>query len=184
MAARPRIPSSDSFEWQQVWKAPVSLKVVTTAWKVLKQRMATCDNLQRRQVLISSSEARCTLCKLNEESIEHLFFDCQKAVEIWNEILIWIGKLAVNHHTAKDHFLAFTNLGRKEDISFLTCVWICTIWCLWKLRNGCKFNQELWSKDKMIAEIKSRLWSWRMAFDFKTPATVFRRWCAAANLSG
>ncbi|XP_057793258.1 uncharacterized protein LOC131009871 [Salvia miltiorrhiza] len=183
-AARPSIPSSDGFDWHQVWKTPASFKAVLTAWKVLKQRMATCDNLQRRHVPISYSEAMCTLCKSNQESIEHLFFECQRAVEVWNEILVWIGKVAVNHHSAKGHFLAFTNLGRKEEISFLTGVWSCTIWCMWKQRNGCKFNQEPWNKDKLIAEIKSRLWSWRMAFDLKSAATGFRGWFAAATLSG
>ncbi|XP_057779695.1 uncharacterized protein LOC130998280 [Salvia miltiorrhiza] len=183
VAAGRCIRSTFGFEWQQIWKAPASFKAITTAWKVLKQRMATSDNLQKRHVAITSSEAICILCKLKEESIEHLFFECQKSVEIWNENLKWIGKQAVNQHTAKEHFSAFTNLGRKEDTSFLTCVWICTIWCLWKQRNGCKFNQDLWSKDKVVAEIKSRLWSWRMAFTSISSAMVFRQWCAAVNLS-
>ncbi|XP_057811439.1 uncharacterized protein LOC131025661 [Salvia miltiorrhiza] len=157
---------------------------ITTAWKVLKGRVPTSENLRKRQVIIQDSEELCVFCKGAVETIDHLFFECHETEEIWSHILRWVGKQSARHHKAKDHLLAFVNLGNKKDASFLLGVWICTIWCLWKGRNECKFNQGMWSKERMTAEIKIRLWGWRTAFKVSSSPLDFRRWIVAVNLDG
>ncbi|XP_057788810.1 uncharacterized protein LOC131005760 [Salvia miltiorrhiza] len=183
-AACPLSASRQIEEWSLIWKAPATYKAITTAWKVLKGRVPTCDNLRKRQVIIQDSEKLCLFCKGADETIDHLFFECQETDEIWNHILRWVGKQSARHHKAKDHLLAFVNLGNKKDAPFLLGVWICTIWCLWKGRNECKFNQGTWSKERMTAEIKNRLWGWRTAFKVSSSPPDFRRWFVAVNLDG
>ncbi|XP_057792978.1 uncharacterized protein LOC131009581 [Salvia miltiorrhiza] len=183
LETNPSSSSREVLEWKQIWKAPATFKAVTIAWKVLKGRLTTCDNLQKRNVAITNMEAICVLCKTKAEFIDHLFFECFKSEEIWKEIIRWIGKQAASQQKAKEHLLAFTNLGNKKDVSFLSGVWICTIWCIWKERNDCKFNQKKWSKGKLVAEIKSRMWGWRMAFNCPIFATEFRQWFTMVKLS-
>ncbi|XP_057775496.1 uncharacterized protein LOC130994470 [Salvia miltiorrhiza] len=150
---------SEKLEFTMIWKTPATQKAKTTAWRVLKGRMATCDNLQRRQVNVSSSEAVCVLCKTHLETTEHLFFTCQNSVDIWNDVLNWLGKKAVLHHKAKDHFLAFRSIEDKEEE-----------------KNEGKFNQGVWNKDRIVTEIKSRLWGWNEAFNLTNAAPDFRSW--------
>ncbi|XP_057775506.1 uncharacterized protein LOC130994480 [Salvia miltiorrhiza] len=165
---------SEKPEFTMIWKTPATQKAKTTAWRVLKGRMAICDNLQRQQVNISSSEAVCVLCKTHLETTEHLFFTCQNSVDIWNDVLNWLGKKTVLHHKAKDHFLAFRSIGDKEEEKFYSGIWICIIWCVWKGRNEGKFNQGVWNKDRIVTEIKSRLWGWKEAFNLTNASPDFR----------
>ncbi|XP_057811569.1 uncharacterized protein LOC131025797 [Salvia miltiorrhiza] len=184
LEAKPVDIQKEEKEWPFIWKAPAPFKARTTSWKVLKGRLATCDELQKRHVAIQNSEALCVFCKLKPESIDHIFFECQKTDEVGKNILRWIGKQSPNHHKANEHMLAFINLGNKEDIQFLLGVWICTIWCVWKGRNECMFNQGTWRTERTLTEIKTMLWGWSLAFNLPTSSTEFRRWFSAVKLCG
>ncbi|XP_057792391.1 uncharacterized protein LOC131009169 [Salvia miltiorrhiza] len=164
-----------------IWKAQVPAKVIATAWKVLKGRIATVDNLRRRQAAMHLATDMCALCQLKEETIEHLFFLCQKTDEIWKEVLSWTSKQAVLHCQTKAHFNAFVNLGSKKDVDFFLGVWVCVIWSIWKTRNNCIFNQGSWNKARMMAEIKARLWGWRSNSVQPTQEQEFRSWFTAAR---
>ncbi|XP_057803191.1 uncharacterized protein LOC131018490 [Salvia miltiorrhiza] len=168
-------------ELAMIWKAQVPAKVIATAWKVLKGRIATMDNHRRRQVVTHSAADLCPLCQLKEETIEHLLFLCHKTDEIWKEILRWTGKQAVFHFKSKAHFNAFVNLGSKKDVDFFLGVWLCVIWSIWKIRNNCIFNQGSWNKERVMAEIKARLWVWRSDLNQPTQEHKFRRWFFAVR---
>ncbi|XP_057771184.1 uncharacterized protein LOC130990996 [Salvia miltiorrhiza] len=144
--------------------------------------MATVDNLLKRNVPISNSESRCALCQMQLEDANHIFLSCIMSAGIWNELLRWLGKQSALHSNAIVHSSAFTNIGNKKDGQFLAGVWMCTVWCIWKGRNEVRFNHGKWAQDKMVAEIKSRLWSWKQAYNLRIPTEDFRAWFAAANL--
>ncbi|XP_057778386.1 uncharacterized protein LOC130997144 [Salvia miltiorrhiza] len=166
-------------EMALIWKA--SAKAVITAWKVLRGRFPTFDNLRRRQVNFQSGNL-CVLCNSCEESINHLFFSCHKTDAIWKDIISWLGKQTASQTQAKAHFNAFINLGNKDDVKLLLSVWICTIWCFWRKRNECIFKQGMWNRERIFSEIKSILWGWKMAFNLVTPYSEFRRWFSAEAL--
>ncbi|XP_057811391.1 uncharacterized protein LOC131025608 [Salvia miltiorrhiza] len=176
-------PHEDNI-WSLIWKAAVPFKTRTTAWRILKGRLPTCDELQKRQVSFQNADILCGFCKVKDETINHTFFECFKADEVWKEILRWIGKQTTMNHKAKEHLLAFINLGNKDDSHFLLVVWLCTIWCIWKERNVCKFNQGVWRKEKLVAEIKTRIWGWMEAFKMQRITSDFRRWFTEAKLHG
>ncbi|XP_057792335.1 uncharacterized protein LOC131009129 [Salvia miltiorrhiza] len=157
-----------------VWKAQVPLKAKTTAWRILMGRMATCDNLQRRKVINSNADATCILCKEEIETSDHVFFSCKLTSNLWYAILKWVGKHSVLPRRAKDHLEAFRNLGEKEDTSFLNTIWLCFVWCVWKWRNVCKFQQEEWKAERVLAEIKTRTWGWVSAFSKQPNLRDFR----------
>ncbi|KAL8465794.1 hypothetical protein ACS0TY_035049 [Phlomoides rotata] len=64
--------------FKKLWKSWATRKAVTS-WKVLKQKMATTDNLIRRGIHINDEDKTCQLCKEKEENIRHLFFDCKRS---------------------------------------------------------------------------------------------------------
>ncbi|XP_057779766.1 uncharacterized protein LOC130998361 [Salvia miltiorrhiza] len=117
-----------------------------------------------KECYIPTQDISCVLCQEKTEDSNHLFFSCQKATEVWYDLLSWIGKSAALHSSASNHLMGFSNIGHKKDILFLTGLWICTVWCIWKKRNDIRFKQGKWSRDGVTAEIKSHVWSWLQVF--------------------
>ncbi|XP_057793236.1 uncharacterized protein LOC131009848 [Salvia miltiorrhiza] len=144
--------------------------------------MATCDNLVRRHVLNTSPETDCIFCHSQMEDLEHILFLCEKTGEIWNAFLRWIGKSSALHHNAKEHFLAFIGLGNKAETRFLTGLWISIVWSIWKERNNCIFKQGVWNKDKLVLEIKMKLWCWKMIFKLEAPVLDLQAWLSLEGI--
>ncbi|XP_057791348.1 uncharacterized protein LOC131008491 [Salvia miltiorrhiza] len=163
-----------------IWKAPAPPKVITTAWKALRGRMATCENLLKRKVNIQHQEALCVFCKATIETADHLFLSCDKVYQLWSEVVAWLGKQTVLPCKVKNHFNAFINLGCKKEKRFLLSVWSGVIWSIWKVRNECKFQLGEWNSYKMIVELKSRLWSWMTIHNVQKSTEEFRSWYTAA----
>ncbi|XP_057793433.1 uncharacterized protein LOC131010054 [Salvia miltiorrhiza] len=92
----------------------------TTAWRIMDGRLATCDNLLKRQVSVPITETVCALCKLQLEDTNHLFFSCQKTTEIWYEVLLWLGKQLALPSNAKDHLFNLHKswVQERRKISF------------------------------------------------------------------
>ncbi|XP_057803730.1 uncharacterized protein LOC131019067 [Salvia miltiorrhiza] len=70
----------------KVWEAPAPHKVKVTAWRCLRNRVATCYNLFKRHVDLSVEEAWCNSCILREATTDHLFLTCAKIDLIWGAI--------------------------------------------------------------------------------------------------
>ncbi|XP_019263451.1 PREDICTED: uncharacterized protein LOC109241191 [Nicotiana attenuata] len=57
-------------------------------YMALLGKLSTRDRLARWGVI---NETLCPMCKVEEESMEHLFFKCSFTAGIWSKILRWIG---------------------------------------------------------------------------------------------
>ncbi|XP_057770796.1 uncharacterized protein LOC130990592 [Salvia miltiorrhiza] len=62
-----------------LWDTPAPQKVRVTAWRVFRNRLPTCDNLTRRNVLLGEVEKGCVACFYLQESTTHLFVECPKS---------------------------------------------------------------------------------------------------------
>ncbi|XP_057811882.1 uncharacterized protein LOC131026130 [Salvia miltiorrhiza] len=103
----------------KVWDAPAPHKVKVTAWRCLRNRLATCCNLSKRHVDLSVEEAWCNSCILIEETNEHLFLTCGKSELIWDAIQKWIGISTARPKGVVQHFLMFSHLGRVSRLGAL-----------------------------------------------------------------
>ncbi|XP_057809058.1 uncharacterized protein LOC131023530 [Salvia miltiorrhiza] len=79
-------PLSYPAEFVRVWKTKAPQKAILTAWRLLRNRLATCDNLEKRKVPLGEEEKKCQFCNLEMETAEHLFLRCSKTAEIWDTI--------------------------------------------------------------------------------------------------
>ncbi|XP_057770246.1 uncharacterized protein LOC130990064 [Salvia miltiorrhiza] len=75
----------------KVWKSPVPHKVRVTAWRTLRDRLPTCANLRRRNILVDEVDLGCNACFHNEETIDHFLLHCPKTEKVWEDILRWLG---------------------------------------------------------------------------------------------
>jgi len=75
------------------------------AWRVLLGKLPTRVNLVRRQVEMPSM--LCPLCNNEDETIQHVLFECIVAQKMWDNCNIWIGIYSVRPNTTGSHFTSF-----------------------------------------------------------------------------
>nr|XP_004240331.1 uncharacterized protein LOC101255200 [Solanum lycopersicum] len=62
-------------------------KATFTLWILLNRKLATVDRLAKWGMALDKT---CVLCKSADESIDHMFIQCQYAGEVWERLLRWI----------------------------------------------------------------------------------------------
>ncbi|XP_057771186.1 uncharacterized protein LOC130990997 [Salvia miltiorrhiza] len=150
----------------KMWGTATLQKARVAAWRVLRNRMPTCDNLKMRNIPLDEVDSMCSACFQHNESTNHLFLLCPKTEKVWDEIQRWLGLSTIRPQLVTTHFESFTNLGMgKKNEKFLTALWMCTVWQLWKRRNDCRFDGKAWETKKLFFEIKAIMWSWVKIFN-------------------
>ncbi|KAL8485478.1 hypothetical protein ACS0TY_027685 [Phlomoides rotata] len=146
---------------KKLWKSWATRKATITAWKLLKDRMATTDNLARRGIILDDEAKICQMCKEKEESTRHLFFECKVTYDLWSGILKWLGVSMALHIIPSIHFLLFENsLGRGYKAKAAASIWIGMVWSIWKLRNEVIFNKATINLERELSKIKINVWNW------------------------
>ncbi|XP_022031712.1 uncharacterized protein LOC110932763 [Helianthus annuus] len=70
------------------WCKWVPIKCNVFIWRAELNRIPTADALRRRGIVVG--DEACPLCKLEIESVEHLFASCVTAVVLWQKISRWL----------------------------------------------------------------------------------------------
>ncbi|KAL8521211.1 hypothetical protein ACS0TY_011664 [Phlomoides rotata] len=55
--------------YRKLWRSWATRKAVITAWKLIKENMATTDNLIRKGITLDEKARICQLCKDRDENI-------------------------------------------------------------------------------------------------------------------
>lgn len=69
--------------WKTVWKSEAIPKVKFFIWTLLKGKILTSYNFQKRGIV---GPSRCPNCQEAEKTIQHLFNSCPFAISCWNGI--------------------------------------------------------------------------------------------------
>ncbi|RZC29830.1 Cytochrome P450 714A1 [Glycine soja] len=80
--------SSQEECFEKLWRIKVPARFLVFAWRLLRDRLPTRQNLQRRQIQLTDS--LCPLCRTQQEDASHLFFHCSKVQPIWWETMSWL----------------------------------------------------------------------------------------------
>jgi len=91
-----------------IWHKQVSLKVYILAWRLLRDRLPTKNNLANRGIL--PLEAR--LCVIGcgyVEDVNYMFLSCPTFGALWPLVWAWLGVVGVDSQSVSDHFLQFIN---------------------------------------------------------------------------
>eukprot|EP00253_Pinus_taeda_P027841 PITA_27841 len=124
--------------WQNLWKLSSSPRSKLFFWCVLRNKVPTGDNLQRRA---HHGPTWCALCKATSESLDHLFLLCRVALELWADIKntiayngIWVSQ---NITEAWSEWTV-----RHKGTKSMSLPAIVT-WHIWKARNQIVFQDKL-----------------------------------------
>ncbi|KAL5711436.1 hypothetical protein ACHQM5_021892 [Ranunculus cassubicifolius] len=148
-----------AFPKSKVWNSLlIPPKVAFFLWTVVRGRVLTVDKIQKRGMNMVN---RCVMCKLEEETCDHLFLECSVARKIWDSLEMGCdGNL--NFSLDLKRFILHNGSPALTDIGKLywEFVFHATIWGIWLERNRRVFEGLVKPIDKIIGSIKKLMWSW------------------------
>ncbi|KAL0716162.1 hypothetical protein Bca4012_065484 [Brassica carinata] len=136
------------------WKVRCPPKMKHFLWQLVSGCIAVKKNLRSRGI---HGDICCNRCGAPEETINHVFFECPPAVQVWalsripsNPNIFPMKSLFAN----MDHL--FWRISPKMEEH--TFAWI--LWYIWKARNNKVFsNLDVDPRDTLkLAEVESKLW--------------------------
>ncbi|KAL8532344.1 hypothetical protein ACS0TY_008806 [Phlomoides rotata] len=163
-----------------IWNKLVPLKTITHSWRFLWDRLPTKINMLRRNILNSQSNLKCVLCNNKEETAKHIFFECEMSHKVWMHCYRWLGFSTVLHSNPCLNLLAFYYLfrGKKGRLKAATCV----VWLIWKGRNAFIFEGVEFQIEKIVEELKARVWSWFYIHDVGWSCSSYSDWLVKPRL--
>lgn len=95
--------------WSKVWQGNALMKVEVFSWRILKGRVTVKAELIKR-CLLQVDSAICVLCRVKEETVDHLFFEYAESLKIWSSWVDQWGLQWVAQAKAKPFFFIGMNL--------------------------------------------------------------------------
>ena len=135
--------SSERGLFDAVWQKQVPSKVSVFAWRLLRNRLPTKDNLVCRHVLHHDDMSCIGDCDSFETTF-HLIFDCDISDSVWHLLYRWLDISFIPPDTVHDHLHQFGHLMGLPRFthSFLKIIWLACVWVIWKERNNMIFKQK------------------------------------------
>ncbi|KAL4581373.1 hypothetical protein LXL04_017587 [Taraxacum kok-saghyz] len=123
------------------WCSWVPKKYQILTWRILRNRLATKDNL--RKMSFNAGNNECAICSYTMESVNHVFCDCPIAKDIWTKVFTWWGIDWRNQVSAEgilEEMVAYTQYNWEKKIRIV--VWVDFLAQLWSNRNDITFNNK------------------------------------------
>ena len=150
--------TSIPFPWKGIWKPKVPPRVAFFVWTAVLGKILTNDNLRKQQVVMVNW---CCLCKVDGESIDHLFLHCSVAKQLWDCILTLFGVHWVMPRNLPDLIACWPGaLGRHRYAVIWKAIPHCLLWSIWRERNLRTFE----GKELSPSDLQSLVF--RMLFDW------------------
>ncbi|PNY09288.1 hypothetical protein L195_g005834 [Trifolium pratense] len=127
--------------FEVIWHNQVPLEVLILAWRLLRDRLPTKDNLVARNIISHDARFCVTGCGA-PKTAKHLFLSCPIFAPLWNMVRSWLGVVSADPELLHDHFIQFIYCsgGLRARRSFLQLVWMCCISIIWHERNNRVFK--------------------------------------------
>jgi hypothetical protein len=156
-----------------IWHKQAPLKVSIFAWRLLRDRLPTKENLANRGII--SMEARLCLTGCGQvEDMDHLFLLCPFSSALWSLVRAWLDIQGVESQVISDHLPQFIHYasGLKSRRSFFHLIWLLCVWILWNDQNDMLCRNKQSSLPQLLEKVKSYSLWWlkanNVAFSFGT----------------
>ena len=156
--------------FEEIWKLRIPPKFAVFAWRLLKERLSSKENLRRRHVEII--DASCPFCRNSNENEAHLFFLCDKILPLWWESMSWVSIQGTFPLNPTQHFSQHVNcLAKGIRDTRWRCWWLALTWAVWQQRNNIIFSNWTFDGNKVMEDAIFTLWTWLKGFekDFDIP---------------
>ncbi|XP_060170678.1 uncharacterized protein LOC132601614 [Lycium barbarum] len=117
----------------------------------IKKILATVDRLLKFGVAVP---ATCVSCGLTDETLPHLFFDCNTTKTIWTRLLIWLGLTRTVGTWEEELAWTLTWAKRKSGKGEMVCTLFALVIALvWRERNRIRFQNGNFRVDMLCREM-------------------------------
>ncbi|CAN1767846.1 hypothetical protein LINPERHAP1_LOCUS10424 [Linum perenne] len=140
-----------NFPSETVWIKCAPPRVACFVWQVAHESISTIDNLIRRGFHFLN---RCIMCKVDNESIPHLFWNYSFASQVWSYFSSRLSLFGPFPEGTRNFLLAWK--GMNCDSRFAGCVKVLLhgiLWAIWGERNNKIFRDEEANVDVVRAKI-------------------------------
>ncbi|MCH79613.1 cysteine-rich receptor-like protein kinase, partial [Trifolium medium] len=138
-----------------IWHKQVPVKVSVLAWRLLRNRLPTKDNLVARHIIPVDSQLCASGCG-GLETVHHMFLSCPVFAPLWHLVRAWIGVSTADPDSLQDHLTQFSYSagGARARRLFLQLIWLCCIWVIWNERNNRVFKAREASLHQLLDKVK------------------------------
>lgn len=157
------------------WCYVVPLKINFFAWRFIQNRIPLAKNLVSRGVNLGS--ICCPFCQNSEEEINHVFFDCWFARNMWSWLCNWSDVLH-SPPTDLQHLRSLLQVGglSKNFSRLRFALLYATIWMIWNARNRLVFKKLVPSVHLTADAIISSSFNW-FKFRCDVRSLNWNDWC-------
>lgn len=121
-------------------------------WLTLNQKLATVDRLARWKIDVPKECVLCTSKK--EETLTHLFFECEYAKSIWAILLDWLGeKHSIKRWDKEVQWLTKRANNGRPRAQVMVFLFAATVYCTWLERNMRRFQKQHTTYARRVREI-------------------------------
>lgn len=114
-----------------IWKIKIPPNIHVFLWFIYYNKSLTRDNLAKRRHVEDKTYVFCN----EPETIQHLFFDCIVATQVWELVA---ESFSIN---IPDSFAMLSSFWKKrKHCEALNITTAATLWSLWRLRNDFVFQ--------------------------------------------
>ncbi|GAU30513.1 hypothetical protein TSUD_18930 [Trifolium subterraneum] len=147
-----------------IWHKQVPLKVSVLAWRLLRNRLLTKDNLVARNIILPDASFCVGGCG-EPKTVNHLFLSCPAFAPLWLLVCSWLHINAVASEVLQVHFTQFVAClgGSRTRGSFLQLFWLCCTSVIWHERNNRVFKAEGTTMQQMLEKVKLCMYWWMKA---------------------
>ncbi|TXG50387.1 hypothetical protein EZV62_022911 [Acer yangbiense] len=142
--------------WRFLWKCNIPNKCKIFFWKAFNGWLPTFATLARRRVDVVDY---CQVCNDDSESITHILWSCNSAVEVWRQLL---GDDVIQRIVVSDFPSIILSLWRSVD-SVVFNLLIIGYWRLWTNRNSVVHGSAGWAAADMVTWIDNFANEFRLA---------------------
>ncbi|XP_019433069.1 PREDICTED: uncharacterized protein LOC109339965 [Lupinus angustifolius] len=147
-------PANNPINWcKTIWSVSIPPSKSFTTWRLIKGKMPTDDNLQKRGC---SLVYKCNLCKKSMESSQHIFQLCPFAASLWQ----WIGSLfsiTIDINSLSTIMLACNNSFSPQLRQLVATFIVHTTNTIWYCRKQDRFQDNKISMQRAIIRIKASI---------------------------
>ena len=139
----------------EIWNKEVPLKISLFAWRLLRDRLQTTDNLIKRHILHPNAQLCVGACRTIEDA-NHLFLSCDFFDKLWYGISHWLGYNIVFPENMSDHLYQFGTFSgfSNSKHSALNLIWLSCVWVIWLERNARIFHQKEAFFNQLLDKVK------------------------------
>ena len=155
----------------EIWNKEVPLKTSLFAWRLLRDRLQTTDNLIKRHILHPNAQLCVGRCSTIEDA-RHLFLSGNFFGKLWYGISHWLGYDIVFPENVSDHlyqFGTFSGFSNSTHLA-LNLIWLSCVWLIWLERNARILYQKEASFNQLLDKVKLQSYWWLKA---NRPSFVF-----------